>query len=105
VTDPYSVSLSMDSQFSQIVDLANDATIKPLGWDSLVKTLPEAKDITVYEGHVRDFSAQDSTVAAEHRGKYLAFTYNGQERPLSNGMAHLKALREAGLTHFHLLPV
>ena len=36
VTDPYSVSLSMNSLRSQIVDLG-DAALKPTGWDALVK--------------------------------------------------------------------
>ncbi len=105
VTDPYSLSLSMNSQFSQIVDLSDNA-LKPDGWDSIVKTLPAYKDISVYEGHVRDFSAHDAAVPVEHRGKYKAFTYNGVMQPtLSAGMAHLQALQTAGLTHFHVLPV
>ncbi len=106
VTDPYSLSLSQDSRYSQIVDLAGDATLKPAGWDALIKTLPAYRDITLYEGHVRDFSAHDRRVAREHRGKYLAFTYNGANgMPLSDGMAHLQSLQQAGLTHFHVLPV
>ena len=36
----------------------------------------------------------------EHRGKYLAFTYDD-----TDGMRHLQALADAGLTHLHLLPV
>jgi pullulanase len=106
VTDPYSVSLSTDSRFSQFADLAGDPDLKPAGWDGLVKTLPRAVDITLYEAHIRDFSITDRTVPGEHRGTYLAFTYNGENgRPLSKGMAHLKRLADAGLTHLHLLPV
>ncbi|WP_020408035.1 pullulanase-type alpha-1,6-glucosidase [Hahella ganghwensis] len=106
VTDPYSLSLSMDSQYSQFVDIANDPSLKPAGWDALVKPLPAARDISIYEGHVRDFSAHDPRVPVEYRGKYKAFSYNGENgMPLSAGMAHLKALKNAGLTHFHVLPV
>jgi len=106
VTDPYSVSLSTDSQYSQFADLSGDASLKPAGWDNLRKTLPHPADITLYEGHVRDFSYWDASVAPEHRGTYRAFTYNGTGgRPLSTGMAHLKRLSEAGLSHLHLLPV
>ncbi len=36
VTDPYSFSLSTNSQRSQMVDLA-DAALKPAGWDTLAK--------------------------------------------------------------------
>jgi len=106
VTDPYSINLNNGSAYSQFIDLEGDSDIKPAGWDGMLKSLPEAQDITVYEGHVRDFSGSDMLVAEQHRGKYLAFTYNGENgQPLSNGMSHLKNLKAAGLSHFHLLPV
>lgn len=99
VTDPYSLSLSMNSQRSQIVDL-NDASLKPQGWDSLVKPpLAAPEDIVIYELHIRDFSVSDATVPEEWRGTYKAFTVKD-----SNGMKHLASLAEAGLTHIHLLP-
>ncbi|GAA3944863.1 pullulanase-type alpha-1,6-glucosidase [Allohahella marinimesophila] len=106
VTDPYSLSLSTDSAYSQLVDIANDESLKPVGWDALVKELPAFRDITLYEGHVRDFSATDESVPEALRGKYLAFTYNGRNgKPKSAGMQHLENLEAAGLTHFHVLPV
>lgn len=99
VTDPYSFSLSINSQRSQIVDLT-DAALKPQGWDSLAKPpLDAPEDIVIYELHIRDFSISDSTVPEELRGTYKAFTVKD-----SNGMKHLSALAEAGLTHLHLLP-
>jgi pullulanase-type alpha-1,6-glucosidase len=49
---------------------------------------------------VRDFSINDSTVPAAHRGKYTAFNFAG-----SRGMRHLNALSKAGMTDVHLLPV
>ncbi len=107
VTDPYSVNLSENSRRSQIVDIYNDANIKPEGWDTLVKPdLDAPEDMAIYETHVRDFSRDDFTVAREHRGTFKAFTYDGQkDRPaLSNGMKHLMNLSRAGLTHIHLLP-
>jgi pullulanase/glycogen debranching enzyme len=55
--------------------------------------------MTVYELHVRDFSINDNTVSAAHRGK-AAFT-----ETRSNGMKHLAALSKAGMTDIHLLPV
>jgi pullulanase-type alpha-1,6-glucosidase len=101
VTDPYSISLTTDSKRSYIADLTA-ANLKPAGWD---KTPPPKKvaaqpDMTVYELHVRDFSINDGTVSAAHRGKYAAFTEAG-----SNGMKHLAALSKAGMTDIHLLPV
>ena len=44
VTDPYSFSLSRNSQRSQIVDLA-EGTLKPAGWDHLRKPALDAPDV------------------------------------------------------------
>jgi pullulanase len=99
VTDPYSVSLSMNSQRSQMVSLA-DPAYKPAGWDTLVKPpLAAPEDIVLYELHVRDFSAEDPSVPANLEGTFKAFTLE------SHGTLHLAALAEVGLTHVHLLPV
>jgi pullulanase len=106
VTDPYSVSHSTDSRFSQFADLKNDETLKPTGWDDLKKELPRPVDITLYEAHIRDFSYTDFTVPEPQRGTYMAFTHNGKNgNHLSDGMAYLSRLAEAGLTHLHLLPL
>jgi pullulanase/glycogen debranching enzyme len=101
VTDPYSVSLTLDSKRSYIADLGA-ARLKPAGWDATPapRTVMAQTDMTVYELHVRDFSINDNTVSAPHRGKYAAFTESS-----SNGMKHLAALARAGLTDVHLLPV
>ena len=99
VTDPYSLSLSVNSQFSQIVDLS-DADVEPQGWETLEKpALAAPEDIVLYELHIRDFSIYDQTVPEALRGTYRAFTVKD-----SNGMKHLRALAQAGLTHIHLLP-
>ncbi len=101
VTDPYSVSLGSDSQRSYIADL-DDPALAPAGWNAAPRPAPLAAqtDMSIYELHVRDFSIGDPTVADAHRGRYLAFTDAG-----SAGMAHLRALAQAGLTDLHLLPV
>ena len=99
VTDPYSYSLSINSLRSQLVDL-KDATLKPQGWETLAKPpLDAPEDIVLYELHIRDFSAFDEAVPPDYRGTYLAFTVAE-----SSGVAHLKRLASAGLTHLHLLP-
>ena len=108
VTDPYSVGLSTNSEYSLVVDLEDPAT-KPAGWDGLEKpTLAAPEDVALYELHIRDFSISDATVAPADRGKYRAFTYDGRndadDRPASDGMCHLADLAQAGLTHVHLLP-
>jgi pullulanase-type alpha-1,6-glucosidase len=99
VTDPYSLSLAMDSRRSQIVDL-DDPALEPPGWSFLEKPpLAAPEDIVLYELHVRDFSIADETVPEPLRGKFPAFAVPG-----SDGMRHLAALAEAGLTHVHVLP-
>ncbi len=91
VTDPYSVALTLDSTRSVLAELP-----PPGDW-------PKPPELTrpaaIYELHVRDFSISDATVPAEQRGTYLAFTHLA-----SDGMRHLRALAEAGMTHVHLLP-
>lgn len=100
VTDPYSVSLSMNSKRSQIVDLEDGAYI-PEGREWCAKPpLVGAEDIVLYELHVRDFSMNDGSVPEAKRGTFLAFTEFE-----SHGMQHLRQMAEAGLTHIHLLPV
>ncbi|SEM80780.1 alpha-1,6-glucosidases, pullulanase-type [Stigmatella aurantiaca] len=99
VTDPYSVSLAMNSTRSQIVDL-RDLALAPTGWDTLQKPALEApEDIVLYELHVRDFSISDTTVPEAERGTFKAFTRD------SNGTRHLARIAKAGVTHVHLLPV
>lgn len=98
-TDPYSVSLSMNSKRSQIIDL-NDPELAPPGWSALRIPSRLPQDMVIYELHVRDFSAYAPDIPAAERGTYQAFT-----RLDSPGMRHLKELAETGLTHIHLLPV
>jgi pullulanase len=100
VTDPSSVGLSADSKRSFVADL-DDPSLKPDGWDaSRAPVLATQTDMVVYELHVRDFSIHDATVPEADRGKYLGFTHSG-----SDGMRHLRALADAGMTDVHLLPV
>ncbi|WPB78414.1 pullulanase-type alpha-1,6-glucosidase [Archangium violaceum] len=100
VTDPYSLSLAINSTRSQLVDL-DDPALAPTGWGTLKKPLLNApEDIVLYELHVRDFSINDSTVPAEKRGTFAAFAEKS-----SNGMKHLARLAGSGMTHVHLLPV
>ncbi|GAA2699615.1 pullulanase-type alpha-1,6-glucosidase [Actinoplanes palleronii] len=99
VTDPYSVALSTDSQQSRFLDLG-DPALAPAGWKSLKKpaAVTPAK-IQIQELSVRDFSISDSSVPANERGTYAAFTQK------TAATKHLAALATAGVTHLHLLPV
>jgi pullulanase-type alpha-1,6-glucosidase len=101
VTDPYSISLTTDSARSYIADL-NAAKLKPEDWDThqSPNTVNAPTDMVIYELHVRDFSVNDASVRQANRGKYTAFTESQ-----SNGMRHLRALAQAGVTDVHLLPI
>ncbi|KAI3989576.1 hypothetical protein MKX01_036185, partial [Papaver californicum] len=99
--DPYVRGLSADGKRTFLVNL-NCASLKPGGWDELSDEKPELSsfsDISIYELHIRDFSANDHTVNPDIQGGYLAFTSDD-----SAGIRHLKKLQSAGLTHVHLLP-
>jgi pullulanase len=113
VVDPYAVSLNAldtsgstsvsTSLRSMVLDLAG-ITATPTGWSA--HALPPSLDGTdsaLYELHVRDFSATDTTVAAGSRGKFEAFA--SANAGVTDGLKHLAALQLAGLTHVHLLPV
>ncbi|WP_238152763.1 pullulanase-type alpha-1,6-glucosidase [Kribbella speibonae] len=98
VTDPYSVALTTDSAYSVAADL-NDPAGKPTLWSTTPSPkLARGVDSTIYELHVRDFSINDTTVPAAHRGTYLAFADEG------DGTKHLRTLKAAGLNTVHLLP-
>lgn len=99
--DPYARGLSCDGRRSLFVNV-NAENLKPENWDKLADEKPDilsSSDISLYELHIRDFSASDNTVHPDIRGGYLAFTLQD-----SAGMLHLKKLSSAGLTYVHLLP-
>jgi pullulanase len=99
VTDPYSVDLALNGAKSRFTNLS-DRDTQPAGWEeSRPPSLASISDLSIYELHIRDFSANDMTVPPPHRGTYLAFADHG-----TNGMKHLKALAGAGLRAVHLLP-
>ncbi len=71
VTDPYSHSLSTNSEYSQVVDL-NDSALKPEGWDGLTMPHPQTSQadiakMVIHESHIRDLSAWDQTVPEQVR--------------------------------------
>ncbi|KAH7690594.1 Limit dextrinase protein [Dioscorea alata] len=101
VNDPYARGLSSNGMRTLLVNIDCES-LKPIGWDKLYHEKPDLisfSDISIYELHIRDFSASDGSVYPDFQGGYLAFTSED-----SAGIGHLKRLRNAGLTHVHLLP-
>ncbi|KAI3472652.1 hypothetical protein Pfo_029171 [Paulownia fortunei] len=96
--DPYARGLSADGRRTLLVNVDSE-TLKPEAWDHLVEEKPNLlsfSDISIYELHVRDFSASDNTVPSDFCGGYFAFTF----------LMECFILRSysAGITHVHLLP-
>ena len=99
VTDPYSTTLTTDSTRSVAVDLA-DPRLAPEQWATTrAPAVRNDSARSIYELHLRDFSAADETVPPELRGTYRAFTVAG-----SAGVRHLAELARAGMNTIHLLP-
>lgn len=98
VTDPYSLSLSTNSEFSQVVDLS-DPALKPNNWGAGEFVVDQPEQIVFYESHIRDLTLSDRSGTPELNGKYLAFL-----EPERESIQHVKSLQQAGLTHLHLLP-
>ena len=102
VCDPYARTTGVNGERAMVIDL--DAT-DPEGWEEDVN--PNAgmtyNDAIIYELHVRDLSADESS-GIEHKGKFLGLTETGTKTPggVSTGLDHIKQL---GVTHVHLLPV
>ena len=99
VTDPYSVALTVDSTRSVAVNMDNPAIVPSVWTDSKVPAIEDDAQRSIYELHVRDFSAADTSVPEYMRGTYMAFT-----QFQSNGMRHLAELSSAGMNTVHLLP-
>ena len=99
VTDPYSVGLTVNSTRSVAVNMDNPS-IAPSVWkNTKAPVIDDDAERSIYELHVRDFSAADKSVPEYMRGTYMAFT-----QYQSNGMRHLSELANAGMNTVHLLP-
>ena len=99
VTDPYLVSLTVDSTRSVAVNMNNPSTVPAVWTNSKAPVIQDDAQRSIYELHVRDFSAADTSVPEYMRGTYMAFTQFE-----SNGMRHLDELARAGMNTVHLLP-
>ena len=100
VTDPYSISSSLNSNRSAIINIKDT---DPEGWE--YHQIPINNNNTqaiIYEVHVKDFTFHVSS-GVENKGKFLGMIEEKTEfKGLSTGISHLKDL---GITHVHLLPI
>ncbi len=101
VTDPYSLNVSANGAFTQVVNL-DDADTRPANWDSVSNAGKRPENIVIYETHIRDISGSDKTaegVVSANNGKYKAFAEGNRA-----SMTHLKELKDDGLTYLQVLP-
>ncbi len=93
------MGLTVDSTRSVAVNMDNPS-IAPSVWkNTKAPVIDDDAERSIYELHVRDFSAADKSVPEYMRGTYMAFT-----QYQSNGMRHLSELANAGMNTVHLLP-
>lgn len=100
--DPYARTTGVNGQRAMIIDLAST---NPEGWDTDSNPNPvqSITDAIIYELHIRDLSADQSS-GIQNKGKFLGLIEAGTHTPngVPTGLAHIKHL---GITHLHLLPV
>lgn len=101
--DPWARAAGANGRRSMVVDLART---NPEGWERDHAPQIPANELVVWETHIGDFSNdKHSGIPAKHRGKYLAFTYDGTsvdgEGDFPTCMAYLKQL---GVTVVQLMP-
>src|SRR5699024_5351639 len=83
VTDPYSVGLTLNSQHSVVLDLDDERWAPELWADTPAPAVGQFADQTIYELHLRDFSAGDEALHEQVRGSYAAIGHpdsTGSER-------------------------
>ncbi|MGL6186955.1 MAG: type I pullulanase [Clostridium chrysemydis] len=98
--DIYSKAVSLNGEFSVVVDLKST---DPKGFNEDIKPdLNSPLDSIIYEMHVRDFTI-DKTSGVLNKGKFLGLIEDETKyNSVKTGLDHLK---ELGITHVHLLPV
>lgn len=100
--DPYARTTGVNGDRAMVIDL--DST-DPEGWenDSNPHAGEKITDAIIYELHMRDFSADESS-GIKNVGKYLQFTEKGT-KTAGGAVTGIDYLKELGITHLHILPM
>lgn len=101
ITDPYSISSSINSKRSVIIDLE---ITNPKGFLDHEVPVNNSQDAIIYETHVKDFTYNKSSgVREKFRGKFLGISEdNTSYEGFETGLSHI---RDLGITHLHLMPI
>jgi type I pullulanase len=115
VNDPYARSSGVNGVRSAILTPSDWSSITPAGFATSIASLKTAHPIsspnqlTVYEAHVRDFTADESWISNSNygHGTYQAFAESGTS--YGNGTTTVKTgfdhLKEFGVNAVQLMPV
>lgn len=100
--DPYARTTGVNGERAMVIDLAST---NPEGWaeDRDPNAGKAITDAVIYELHVRDLSADESS-GIVNKGKYLGVIEEGTKTKsgIPTGLDHMKSL---GITHVHILPM
>ena len=98
--DPWGKGVSVNSEYSAIVD---PSTIKKLPKYKPQSVIKEASDAVIYETSVRDFT-EDKNTNIENKGKYLGMVEENR-KTVGGNPAGLDYLKYLGISHVQILPV
>jgi pullulanase len=97
-SDPYAKAMTVNSEYSVIVDLKQGSVKK-----AARPPMHDETDAIIYEMHVRDFSIHPNSGIRE-KGKYLGLIEKGTKGAFGQ-ITGLDYVKELGVTHVELLPV
>ncbi len=98
--DPYARAVTLDSQYSAVVDLSKVLNIPRQHPANKISNL---LDCVIYETNVRDFTEGKHT-DIQNKGKYLGFIEPGR-KTVKNNPAGLDYLKYLDVTHVQLNPI
>ena len=98
--DPYGKGVSLDSEYSAVVD--SESLLKQNRFVPTTK-INNYVDAIIYETNVRDFT-EDKNTDIKEKGKYLGFVEEGR-KTIGGNPAGIDYLKYLGITHVQLNPI